>query len=291
MQNLAFPTNNWIWRPAGVVVGFSILWWVLAGLVLQSYKVNMDVATVRKPEKPDTAETMLKEDIPETSEIVPVSIGLQNYSLEVQVKNILKKSTTKTILQNVSASFTPSHVNVIMGPSGSGKTSLLQSIACRLHGGTTSKYKSTGAITLNNAVPTRDVLASVTSFVTQDDDALMPSLTVRETLHFAAKLRLPASMSKQEKVRRAEEVLLKMGLKDCADRLIGSDLKKSTSGGERRRVSIAVQILTDPKVLLLDEVCTRLLLLNISKLIEHVYSQHQVSMLSLPLPSSPFSNP
>ena len=90
--------------------------------------------------------------------------------------------------------------------------------------------------------------------MTQDDDALMPSLTVRETLHFAAKLRLPASMSKQEKVRRAEEVLLKMGLKDCADRLIGSDLKKSISGGERRRVSIAVQILTDPKVLLLDEV-------------------------------------
>jgi len=198
---------------------------------------------------------MLKDDTPRTGKIIPVSIGLVRFSLEVQVKKLLKKSTTKTILQSISADFTPGHLNVIMGPSGSGKTSLLQSIADRLDGSTTSKYKSTGAITLNNAIPTRDVLASVTSFVTQDDDALMPSLTVRETLHFAAKLRLPASMTKEEKVRRAEEVLLKMGLKDCADRLIGSDLKKSISGGERRRVSIAVQILTDPRVLLLDEVC------------------------------------
>jgi len=60
-------------------------------------------------------------------------------------------------------------------------------------------------------------------------------------------------MSRTEKTRRAEEVLLKMGLKDCADNIIGSDLKKGISGGEKRRVSIAVQILTDPKVLLLDE--------------------------------------
>jgi len=217
----------------------------------------MEMATVRKQEKPDTSEAIPEGDMSSTAETVPVSIGFDNCSLEVQVKNLFKRSVTKTILQNVSANFIPAHVNVIMGPSGSGKTSLLQSIASRLHGGTTSKYRSTGAITLNNAVPTRDVLASVTSFVTQDDDALMPSLTVRESLHFAAKLRLPASMSKQEKVRRAEEVLLKIGLKDCADRLIGSDLKKSSSGGERRRVSIAVQILTDPKVLLLDEVCVK----------------------------------
>ncbi|QSS63537.1 ATP-dependent ABC transporter [Histoplasma capsulatum] len=94
---------------------------------------------------------------------------------------------------------------------------------------------------------------SVTSFVTQDDDALMPSLTVRESLQFAAGLRLPSWMSKEEKNRRAEEILLKMGLKDCANSLIGSDLIKGISGGEKRRATIAIQILTDPKILLLDE--------------------------------------
>jgi ABC-type multidrug transport system ATPase subunit len=60
-------------------------------------------------------------------------------------------------------------------------------------------------------------------------------------------------MTAAQKKQRAEDVLLKLGLKDCADNLIGSDLIKGISGGEKRRVSIAVQILTDPRVLLLDE--------------------------------------
>jgi ABC-type multidrug transport system ATPase subunit len=60
-------------------------------------------------------------------------------------------------------------------------------------------------------------------------------------------------MSKEEKYRRAEDVLMKMGLKDCADNLVGNDLVKGISGGEKRRVSIAVQVLTDPRILLLDE--------------------------------------
>ncbi len=60
-------------------------------------------------------------------------------------------------------------------------------------------------------------------------------------------------MSKAEKYKRAEEVLLKMGLKDCADNLVGNELVKGISGGEKRRVTIAVQILTDPRILLLDE--------------------------------------
>lgn len=97
------------------------------------------------------------------------------------------------------------------------------------------------------------MIQSVVSYVCQDDHALLPSLTVRETLRFAAGLRLPSRMSKAEKHRRAEEVLHKMGLKDCADTLVGGDLVKGISGGEKRRVSIAVQILTEPRVPLLDE--------------------------------------
>ena len=81
----------------------------------------------------------------------------------------------------------------------------------------------------------------------------MPYLTVRETVRFAAGLRLPSWMSGHEKSRRAGEVILQMGPKDCAHSLIGNEFKKGTSGGEKRRVSIAIQILTDPRILLLDE--------------------------------------
>ncbi|KAI2792908.1 putative ABC transporter ATP-binding protein/permease [Penicillium oxalicum] len=134
-----------------------------------------------------------------------------------------------------------------------GKTSLLNSIARRLQGSASTQYRVTGQMLYNGAIPSEAVIRSVTSFVTQDDDALMPSLTVRESLRFAAGLRLPTWMTREEKNRRAEEILYKMGLKECADNLIGSELIKGISGGEKRRVTIAIQILTDPKVLLLDE--------------------------------------
>jgi ABC-type multidrug transport system ATPase subunit len=110
----------------------------------------------------------------------------------------------------------------------------------------------------NGIKPSDSIVRSLCSYVTQDDNALLPYLTVRETLHFAAGLRLPNWMSKRDKEGRAEDVILKMGLKDCADHLIGSELLKGISGGEKRRVTIAVQVLTEPQILMYAEVISHL---------------------------------
>ena len=123
----------------------------------------------------------------------------------------------------------------------------------RLHGSLAARYHYSGELLFNNAIPSDDVIRSLTSYVVQDDTALLPSLTVRETLHFAAIIRLPPHLSKSQKLARAEEVLSQLGLNHCADTLIGSEFVKGISGGEKRRVSIAIQILTDPKILMLDE--------------------------------------
>ena len=181
-----------------------------------------------------------------------ISIKLEGYGMDIE-KRSLRKQWTKNILQPITADFRPGSLNVIMGPSGSGKTSLLNSMAGRLKDDLSTRYKQFGTLKFNGLAPSSEVVHSICSFVTQDDDALLASLTVRETLRYAAGLRLPKWMSKEEKDRRAEEILLKMGLKDCADNLVGSDLAKGISGGEKRRVTIAVQILTEPRVLLLDE--------------------------------------
>lgn len=85
---------------------------------------------------------------------------------------------------------------------------------------------------------------------------------VRETLHYAAHLRLPRTMSSQKKHELVELVLLELGLKECADTRVGdpgggetgSGGIRGISGGERRRVSAGVQLLTNPKMLLCDEV-------------------------------------
>ena len=85
------------------------------------------------------------------------------------------------------------------------------------------------------------------------DDTLMTTLTVREAVHYSAQLQLPASMPASAKKERAEMTIFEMGLQDCVDTRIGGWGKKGLSGGQKRRVSICIEILTRPKLLFLDE--------------------------------------
>lgn len=252
MESLGFP-SNWVARPIIVMVAFVVFFLVLSTIGLHFFKVEM---TIARPRVSDTDLSAGKEKMTARSiaDVRAIDLGLDKFALKIDKRSPLgKKLPTKTILNPVNATFDAGVLNVIMGPSGSGKTSLLNAMALRLRNSMGTKYRPAGKLTFNGAVPSDSVIRSVCSYVCQDDDALLPSLTVRETLRFAAGLRLPSFMSKEEKNRRAEEVLLKMGLKDCADNLIGGELVKGISGGEKRRVSIAVQVLTDPRILLLDE--------------------------------------
>jgi ABC-type multidrug transport system ATPase subunit len=182
-----------------------------------------------------------------------VVLGLQDRTLEVRTRHFFHKTTCKVILHPTSVSFEPGKINVIMGPSGSGKTSLLRSLSRKLKNGVSTTYDASGEITLNDLPASTEMIKSTVSFVSQDDDGLMPALTIRETLRYAAGIRLPPSMTKEEKIQRAEDLTVQMGLGHCADQFVGGKLKKGISGGEKRRVSIAIQILADPLVLLLDE--------------------------------------
>jgi ABC-type multidrug transport system ATPase subunit len=252
MDSLGLP-GDWIVRPIIVLLAFSIMFYVLAGIGFQFKPVSMSIAQARNSDT-DFSAGKEKMTVRSAAEVRTVDIALNKFALDLEKRTIWgKKLPTKTILHPVTAKFQAGLLNVIMGPSGSGKTSLLNAMALRMHSTLGTKYRSSGEMTFNGAIPSDSVVRSVCSYVCQDDDALLPSLTVKETLRFAAGLRLPSRMSKEEKNRRAEDVLLKMGLKDCADNLIGSEFVKGISGGEKRRVTIAVQILTDPRVLLLDE--------------------------------------
>jgi ABC-type multidrug transport system ATPase subunit len=242
--------NDWLRVPIAALVGFLALMFVIDGLILH-FKTH-DIQLVRvNVEDTTLAENEVIEYTPNT--VRPISVHLIAFGLSVISKRLFRKDVTKQILHPTTASFEPGVLNVIMGPSGSGKSSLLNAIANRLRTSTSSKYDRSGKVLLNGAVPSREVVKSVICYVPQDDVGLLPALTVRETLRYAARLRLPAWMSVEEKIRRAEDVLLKLGLKDCADTLVGNEMMKGISGGEKRRVTIALQILTEPRVLLLDE--------------------------------------
>ena len=104
--------------------------------------------------------------------------------------------------------------------------------------------------------PQLDIL-TITWYVSQayvtQDDVLMATLTVREAVHYSAQLQLPSSMSIQDKRERAESTIKDMGLHDAANTRIGGWRARGISGGEKRRVSIAIELLTHPQLLFLDE--------------------------------------
>lgn len=150
------------------------------------------------------------------------------------------------ILCGVSGYALPGEVLAIMGPSGCGKTTLLDALAGRLGSSVSQK----GDILINGR---RQKLSYGTSAYVTQDDVLMTTLTVREAVRYSAQLQLPSSMSAAAKGDRAEETLREMGLEGAADTRIGGWMHKGISGGQRRRVSICMEILTRPALLFLDE--------------------------------------
>ncbi|KAG2573505.1 hypothetical protein PVAP13_7KG257500 [Panicum virgatum] len=92
----------------------------------------------------------------------------------------------------------------------------------------------------------------VQAYVTQDDN-LIGTLTVRETIGYSALLRLPDKMPREDKRALVEGTIIEMGLQDCADTVIGNWHLRGVSGGEKRRVSIALELLMRPRLLFLDE--------------------------------------
>ena len=85
------------------------------------------------------------------------------------------------------------------------------------------------------------------------DDLLNGNLTVRETLGYTAELRLPRSLPAQERALRVRKVILQMGLEKVQDVIVGSPLEKGLSGGERKRLCVAMELLLNPSLLFLDE--------------------------------------
>ncbi|GAB2263908.1 hypothetical protein Droror1_Dr00026042 [Drosera rotundifolia] len=181
----------------------------------------------------------------EAEPTMPIYLKFTDVTYKVILKGIAKYEE-KEILHGISGSARPGEVVALMGPSGSGKTTLLNVLGGRLNQPTLE-----GSITYND-MPYSKFLKSRIGFVTQDD-VLFPHLTVRETLTYAALLRLPKTLKRKEKEKRALDIISELGLERCQDTIIGGSFVRGVSGGERKRVCIGNEIIINPSLLLLDE--------------------------------------
>jgi len=161
--------------------------------------------------------------------------------------NAKKHNSKSQILFNVTAGVAPGEVLALMGPSGSGKTSLLSILGGR----TQREVEVKGEVLFNGRSPTRNLKRKM-GFVLQDD-LMFASLTVWETLWYAAQLRLPESMSYEERRGRVCGVVSTLGLQHCVNTIIGGFGRRGISGGERKRVNVGHEMIINPSVLFLDE--------------------------------------
>ncbi|KAG0031880.1 hypothetical protein BGZ81_000393 [Podila clonocystis] len=184
-----------------------------------------------------------------------VFISQFSWSLKGVTKYLRNEKREKQLLKGVDVVFPAGELTAILGGSGAGKTTLLNALLHRAP----SDLNMKGDIYFNDTKnPSLRMISGVSAYVRQDDNFLLSHLTVRETLQYAAELKVDSSLTKKQKHSKVEDIIDLLGLRECADVIIGNDSVKGCSGGQRRRVSIGMQLVTEPACLFLDEPTTGL---------------------------------
>ncbi|KAI9208487.1 ABC-2 type transporter-domain-containing protein [Polychytrium aggregatum] len=163
-------------------------------------------------------------------------------------------------------------VVAIMGGSGAGKSSLLNVLAGRI----ANVGKLSGSILVNGREREAKKWRNMCAYVEQDD-VMFRNLTVYETIMFSAQLRLPRTWTHQQRHERVIAIIQELGLLKCKDTIIGDTIRRGISGGERKRVSIAIELVNYPSILFLDEPTSGLdafTAFNIVETIKKLATQH-----------------
>ena len=184
------------------------------------------------------------------STVEPLDLVFTNLSYSVKDEaesKIQKKEVNKTILDNLTGYFIHGRLTGIMGPSGAGKTSLMEVI---------SNQSKTGEVKGNFCLNGNEVdiekIKKISGFVFQDD-IILRTMTVYEALYMSALLKLPETTSIEEKKNIVDKMISTLHLEKCKDTIVGDSTLKGISGGERKRLSVGMEMIMNPSIIFLDE--------------------------------------
>lgn len=181
------------------------------------------------------------------------------------------------MLKHINGEFRASELTVIMGPSGSGKTSLLNILT-----GFTSTGVS-GSIRINGSGKNFKTVRNQSAYIMQDQN-LYSLLTVRESMDFAVKFKTGSRLNAAERRDKIETILKQLRLYDSLETFV-----KDLSGGQQKRLSIAIELVDDPKVLFLDEPTTGLDSLSATqcvKLLKNLAEEGKTIICTIHTPSA-----
>lgn len=211
-------------------------------------------------ERNDVAEANGDGEAPVDGKVFPVTIRWQNITCSLSDKS---SKSVRFLLNNVSGEAKPGRLLAIMGPSGSGKTTLLNVLAGQLMA--SPRLHLSGLLEVNGKPSSNK--AYKFAYVRQED-LFFSQLTVRETLSLATELQLPEILSVEERDEYVNSLLFKLGLVSCADSNVGDAKVRGISGGEKKRLSLACELIASPSVIYADEPTTGLDAFQAEKVME-----------------------
>lgn len=180
--------------------------------------------------------------------VFPTDFTVQEEKLKLGFQNVTCTSGKKILLKNAIGAIEPGTVTAVLGPSSSGKSVLLKLLAGR--GNQLSNVSVTGDIFVDGR---RATGTSHGSYVPQSNDSLNGVLTVREVITYSLRLTDRTGMDGEARKARVNEVISQMALDVCADTKIGTFYMAGISGGQKRRTSVAVEMVHKPSLLIADE--------------------------------------
>jgi len=249
------------WAGFGYLISFFGFWLIISALCIKYKRFELSRGTSRlKVDDEEGVQSMTSNRCINTAIAIdqhasstasslpfqPAILAFNNLKYTVTIEeNKVKRD--KVLLQGVSGYARPGTITALMGVSGAGKTTLLDLLAGRKTSG-----KIEGEILVNGHLLDRLTFSRLSGYVEQRD-LHNPTSTVRETLMFAAKLRLPDTVTNEQREDFVDEIMRLLELDLIADRLIGDEVISGLSPGQLKRVTIGVELVCNPPILFLDE--------------------------------------
>ncbi|KAI3857648.1 hypothetical protein MKW98_028912 [Papaver atlanticum] len=280
-----FPQSNWFWIGSAALLGFAILFNCLFTIALTYLNPIGRPQAIIPEEKAHVVEVGMHKTSPRVAEMVtlqsrrnasrngapsaleekngitskrgivlpfvPLSMSFDNINYYVDMPAELKaKGETENrlqLLREVIGAFRPGILTALMGVSGAGKTTLMDVLAGRKTGGYTK-----GDIRISGFPKNQETFARISGYC-EKNDIHSPQVTVRESLIYSAFLRLPKEVSDEEKMIFVEEVMELVELDTLKDAIVGIPGITGLSTEQRKRLTIAVELVANPSIIFMDE--------------------------------------
>ncbi|CAN8270209.1 unnamed protein product [Cochlearia groenlandica] len=253
-----FTDPSWYWIGVVVILGFTILFNVLFTLALTFLNpLEKPQAVVSKENTEENRAEKERESKNSYAKrgmvlpFIPLTMSFDNVNYYVDMPNEMKEQGVSKdklqLLKEVTGVFRPGVLTALMGVSGAGKTTLMDVLAGRKTGGYIE-----GDIRISGFPKIQETFARISGYCEQND-IHSPQVTVKESLMYSAFLRLPKEVTKDEKMRFVDEVMELVELKSLKDAVVGLPGITGLSTEQRKRLTIAVELVANPSIIFMDE--------------------------------------